>query len=225
MPRPSTSLSEKKQAAKRKFGNDGINVDATGKVICTVCTEEITFTSSHGSDTISNHLESNRHKRMKENGKKQPLILNSIQAAKEKSNDREKFIFNLTKAFTAANIPLYKINHPILKMFLETEMKRSIPDRSTLEKYHVDKVYEASIKTVKAIIGDHPVYFIVDETQDIQGRFVLNILVGKLDGFYSKPMLLRTRFLQATNAAAVSQEIILACTFLWSGTIRYVLKI
>jgi hypothetical protein len=216
---PKLSLMEKKRATKRKFPD--IEIDKHGKVTCSVCIgHEIKYDDNHGNDTLKNHMESQKHKRMK-GGSRQTMLLNAFEKAKDFEDEDEKFCFELTEAFVAANIPLSKLENPVLKCFLEKSMKRKIPERTKLQTKVLDKVFNANLVKVKEVVGDNPIFLIVDETTDACGRFALNILVGKLDGRYDKPMLLCTKFLEATNSETVSQAIISACGFLWDGQILY----
>lgn len=219
--RSTISLKDKKIAAKRKYPD--IDVDEDGNVLCSVCVKGLVFTNKHGEDTIKKHMETAVHKKKKNESStsRQPLLKNIVDKSSQALQGREKFFFELTEAFIAANIPLFKLNHPVLKKFLEKEMKKTIPHRTTLEHNYIDKVYDATISTIKSTIGDFPVYLIVDETQDVEQRFVLNILVGKLDGTYTPPMLLCTKFLEKANADTVSREVLDACIFLWDGKVKY----
>lgn len=51
----------------------------------------------------------------------------------------------------SANIPLHKINNPEFRKFLETYMKRDIPNESTLRENYVDDVYSDTLKKKKKI--------------------------------------------------------------------------
>jgi len=55
-------------------------------------------------------------------------------------------------------------------------------------------------------IAESFVWVSVDETTDIQGRYVANLLVGRLDetGFFP-PHLISMKFLEATNHVTVSR--------------------
>lgn len=74
------------------------------------------------------------------------------------------------------------------------EHKQVLPSVSTFYN-QIEGIYEKTITKIRNSIGEHPIYFTVDETTDARKRFVLNILVGKLDGTVSAPTLLCTIFL------------------------------
>lgn len=72
-----------------------------------------------------------------------------------------------------------------------------------------------------SVYTEHPIYFIADESTDACGRSVLNILVGKLDGFPSNPMLLNTIFLEKTNNTTVQQGVHKACATSYGADIPF----
>jgi len=96
-----------------------------------------------------------------------------------------------------------------------------IPDESTLRKLYIEPLYSEKIEQIRKIVGQNPVYFIVDETMDACKRSVLNILVGTFNGEYSKPMLLREIVLESTNSTTVSQSIMDSFYKLWPNGIKY----
>jgi hypothetical protein len=81
-----------------------------------------------------------------------------------------------------ANIPLKKLQNPIFKNVLEKYSKKSVPDESTLRKNYVPHIYNETIKEIKKIVENRYIYFIVDETTDSCGRYIVNLLLGSMDG-------------------------------------------
>jgi hypothetical protein len=49
----------------------------------------------------------------------------------------DNFCNDLCEAFVAANIPLSKLQNPVLKRFLQKYTNRPVPDESTLRKNYV----------------------------------------------------------------------------------------
>ena len=72
-------------------------------------------------------------------------------------------------------------------------------------------------KTHKIIteIDSKLIYLIVDETTDEMQRYVLNVMVGTLDGKAKKSMLVLTKFLEKTNNSTVQQGILDALNILY----------
>jgi len=190
---------------------------------CKECDKRITFDHSHGSHYITSHLNSKIHQ---ENCKlksrnKQTLLLNSLENAENSKLTNDTFNLELTSALVKSGIPLFKINNPALKEFFENKMKRKMPDESTLRKNCVPPLYDSAIEEIRKVIGFNPIYLIVDETTDSCSRYVLNILVGPLNGNPHKPMLFWCKFLEKTNNITVSQNVNDALRVLWPENIEY----
>jgi len=107
-----------------------------------------------------------------------------------------------------------------LKSFLEKYTGRHTPSPQTLRNY-VDVLYEGSLAKVRQEISDNDLYFIVDETTDVCGRYVLNIMVGVLNGEKVKSMLLSVRYLSKCDANSIGQEIVESCRLIWPQRTQY----
>jgi hypothetical protein len=127
----------------------------------------------------------------------------------------------LTKTFIEANIPLEKLSHPSLRQFLQKYTKRDVPNPFTLRKNYVSKIYENVIAKVRAVLADYPIYLIVDETTDAKNRYVVNIMVGSLNGRQSKPMLISTTFVDQTNNKTINQCIMDSLRVIWPENMHY----
>ncbi|KAI1697669.1 hypothetical protein DdX_18364 [Ditylenchus destructor] len=79
---------------------------------------------------------------------------------------------------------------------------------STLRKNYLKVCYEQTMERIKQDIGESFVWVSVDETTDILGRFVANLLVGRLDetGFHA-PHLIAVKMLEETNFSTVSRYV------------------
>ncbi|KAG0440463.1 hypothetical protein DMUE_1731 [Dictyocoela muelleri] len=72
------------------------------------------------------------------------------------------------------------------------------------------------------ILKEKDIYLMFDETTDVNGRFILNILGGICSkSSRSKSYLIRTVELSKTNSEAVSREIIDLMVELYDGKINY----
>uniref|UniRef100_A0A915DTZ2 DUF659 domain-containing protein n=1 Tax=Ditylenchus dipsaci TaxID=166011 RepID=A0A915DTZ2_9BILA len=62
---------------------------------------------------------------------------------------------------------------------------------------------------IKQTIGDSYIWASVDETTDIKGRYVANLIVGKLDseGFH-RPNLISVRMLEQTNHSTIARFVV-----------------
>ena len=74
--------------------------------------------------------------RINKNLERQMLLKDSV-------HKTSPFNFELCKAMVAANIPFAKLDNSIFKTFLEVNTKHNIPDRTTLTKFYLPKVFAA----------------------------------------------------------------------------------
>jgi hypothetical protein len=197
------------------------------KLYCIVCDKNINVTEKHLKNRVDDHFNSDIHKKNKSlksqkgDHLSQSLIRNAFNKSQEKEKAENIFNNELTLALVDSNIPLYKLNNPTFKSFLEKYTKRSIPSESVLRQKHVKPFYENMIENIRTIVGSNPVYFIMDETTNKCERKVLNILVGVLNGEPIKPMLLDVKFLEKTDSSHVQQALIDSCVILWPEKIQY----
>jgi hypothetical protein len=84
---------------------------------------------------------------------------------------------------------------------------------------YVELIYKNNLKEIREKIGNSDVNFIIDETTDPCGRFVINILVKALDGKKGAPMLLHVNFIEATDSGSIKREFLNACNKLWPDEI------
>lgn len=79
-----------------------------------------------------------------------------------------------------------------------------MPHESTLRKNYVPTIYNETIEKVRACIGDHYVYIMVDETTDARGKYIANLILGTLTpGEAGNPYLIASVELQAANASTI----------------------
>ena len=74
--------------------------------------------------------------RINENRERQMLLKDSV-------HNTSPFNLELCKAMVAANIPFAKLDNTIFKTFLKVNTKQNIPDRTTLTKFYLPKVFSA----------------------------------------------------------------------------------
>jgi hypothetical protein len=85
----------------------------------------------------------------------------------------------------ALNIPLEKLDNPKMRKFLTTYVKGGgdIPEANWLHESYVQKVYSIQQECVKGDMSGMKVAVLADETTDVAGRYVVNILLQPLDAF------------------------------------------
>jgi len=215
MPKDKSSLS----SILCKLAKDNNEFTTDGKVLyCIVCEKNVKITDSgHSNSRFNEHIKSGKHIRSRQIKirNRQTLIPHSLRIAEEKSLAQNEFIADLTKSFIESDIPPQKLSEPSFISFLEKYTGNVLPHRTTLHKNYIQPIYSKTINKIIEIIGESDVYFIADETTDTCNRYVLNILVGTLNGKPVKPMLLSTSFLEKTNHSTIQQSFIDSCNMLW----------
>lgn len=128
--------------------------------------------------------------------------------AKPKKTRSEVVGRELCKTFMAANIPWKKLQNMHLKTFLESNLGIMIPDESTLRKNYMDDCFEGVLTQIQADLEGAPVWIGMDETTDRMGRYVGNVMVGKLDNQgYHHPYLINCAFLDKCDSSVVARLI------------------
>ncbi|XP_023215156.1 uncharacterized protein LOC111617975 [Centruroides sculpturatus] len=123
----------------------------------------------------------------------------------ETSSKKNEFSADLCHAIIAANIPFKTLENTHFRNFLEKYCHQKIPSESTLRKYYVQPAYEDIISRIRDNLKDSYLWFSVDETTDSLGRYVANLIVGKLDADGpSRAYLIYTKQLTKTNHETVA---------------------
>ena len=127
-----------------------------------------------------------------------------------------KICHDWIRVCTAANIPLYKTDNPVLQKFLEDNVGNggSIPKCSQLRDRYLFDVYEAERTELKSLVRGKKVALIADELSDEEGRYVLNVMAVLLHFDELSPngnsvaYLLDSHFLSSTNNKTVAQKVV-----------------
>ena len=73
-----------------------------------------------------------------------------------------------------------------------------------------------ALDSIRQDIAEHHIYVAVDETTDSVGRYMVHIIVGKLDGeAVWSPHLLLCRQLSSTNSSGIARLVDAAMQLLW----------
>ncbi|KAL3080176.1 hypothetical protein niasHS_013848 [Heterodera schachtii] len=112
----------------------------------------------------------------------------------------DKFAAELCSMLLSANIPLFKVNNPSFKAFLEKYCGRSIPHHETLRSNYVKNCFEGVLSKIKDDIGENGfIWCSVDETTDRNGRCMANLLIGLLNERWNAPHLISVKPLLDEN--------------------------
>lgn len=148
-------------------------------------------------------------------------IRNAFQNASNASANQQNFNKSLARWMISSGIPLYKLKLKSTKNFIETHTKFKCPDESTLRKGYLKPVFEETLENIRNEIGDNAIYLIADETTDVLGRYVINIMAGVLDGKPSKSMLVCTVQLHSGTGEVISQTIMDAMHVIYPDGVKY----
>lgn len=106
-----------------------------------------------------------------------------------------------------------KIDHPALKKFLNEKIINggAIPGFHQLQEMYLGAVYERKKEELRTLLAGKPLAVIFDETPDVEGRCVLNILLAALEKDHSGRILAYiadTVFLERCNHSTVSVAVV-----------------
>jgi hypothetical protein len=88
---------------------------------------------------------------------------------------------------------------------LEKYTAHPIPTESTLRKNYFASCYEDTINKIRNGVGKNKIWVSIDETSDVDGRFVANVVVGTLK--YEQPgeiFLLVCEMLERVNNSSIA---------------------
>jgi hypothetical protein len=119
------------------------------------------------------HLRALVRKKEKEDNEKTQMFLNTT--------TNNSFNSELYYMMISANIPISKLKHPDVHSFLFKHTGKTIPDESTIRKYYVSICYNHTIYNIRAYLKDKKLWISIDEINDVEGRFVANVIIGTLE--------------------------------------------
>lgn len=116
------------------------------------------------------------------------------------SRQEDRFSEDLCLALICADIPFFKLTNSVFNEFLSNYTNRKILDESTLRKNYLEICYQNTLKKLVEHMRHEYVYLVVDETTDVRGNYVANLLIGKLSSHEAGyPFLLASKILEKTN--------------------------
>lgn len=204
--------------------NEGVLTTDGLVLFCVACEIRI---SADTRFQVTQHLKTAKHLKnvsLKKSAKQYMLKVNTTNEATCSTFGPQLSTFNkdLREAFTYADIPLYKLEHPKLRAFLETYIKQTIPRESTLRKHYVPLIYAKTVQEIRDSIKDNLIWVSLDETPDACKRSVCNVIVGTLgQNEISKAYLLTVEEIAATNHTTIAKVFNNAMLLLWPEGIRY----
>jgi hypothetical protein len=135
---------------------------------------------------------------------------------------KSSFDEELCNVFLSANIPLTKLNIPIFRNFLHKHTKQIIPDESMLRKNYIDQCYKNTIIKIRDYVRNKYVWVSIDETTDVEGQYVANVIIGTLEvDNPGKIFLLNSEVLEIANHSTISKLFDRSLFILWPGGILH----
>lgn len=120
-----------------------------------------------------------------------------------------------------ADILLTKFKNPTFKKFLEKYTGRALPDERALFEKITSKIFTMKCYTIRVIIGCSSIWVSVNETTDVDGRFIANALIGKLNSEPSKPFLRSCKELDKCNHQTIAKLFNDAMGLLWPLGVKH----
>lgn len=164
-------------------------------LFCKLCEVKV---SAEKRFTVLQHLKTEKHiksvNRIDKPKKSQQLL--------EFNQPNKKCQFNkdLCEAMLFAYIPLNKVENIKFRAFLQEYTGKEIPKEATLRKGYIDDCYQDTLEKIRNYISNNKIWVSIDETTDVEGRFVANVIIGVLltDG-PGEIFLLNTEELEKAN--------------------------
>jgi hypothetical protein len=185
-------------------------------VIFQVCCKKIGCTMK---SQLEQHIRSAFHTKHKQlQCSKKQVLLTQMQ---QESGIRNEFFKDLCHAVVAADTPWYKFQVPKFLSFFEKYCKKQVPDESTLRKNYLHACYQETIVNIREEIGESYIWVAVDETTDVLGRFVANLILGKLDPeALSKSFFILSKVPEHTDHSTVARFVNDGLKVLWPESVQ-----
>jgi len=219
MPKAKSSVSSRLHSYVNEYGNNIFSSD--GEVLfCKVCNVKVSALKRF---TVEQHISREKHtrgvERQKESEKpKTQLLLTDTSITSKKSS----FNLELCQTLLLANIPLNKLNNEHFRKFLEKYIKVDIPDESTLRKNYVELCYNDTMQKIRDYVGNKKIWVSMDETTDVEGRYVVNVIIGTLElENAGKIFLLHTDVLEKANNSTIAKMFDKSMFILWPLGIKH----
>lgn len=209
MPKNKPSMTSVLNNYVKEFGEKVFSSDGS-VLFCKFCEVRV----------AAQHLKTNKHIRAL--NRHQNATTLKVQQQVTLCPKKSTFSKDLCQALISANIPLNKINNKDFRLFLEKYTNKEIPDESTLRKSYVDDIYLETMNKIRSNIAGHKIWVSIDETTDIQGRYIANVMIGTLE--VDKPgqvYLLNSEVLDKTNFSTISKLFDKSMSLLWPDCVRH----
>lgn len=151
---------------------------------CSIAAEKL----SH----VKQHIGTDKHKegitkRNERGSSARQSLLTEHQHQPQTSEKTSEYSMDLCKTFIEANIPLKKAGHPSVVKFLDKYTGKAMPSESTLRRKCVPNLYDDTMKMLREKARGKHIWVSIDESTDVEQRYVVNFIFGILDGDENSP--------------------------------------
>ena len=217
MPKEKPSSAFKLKQLVTDFGENIFSTDS--KILfCKVCEIKV---ASEKRFSIVQHINTEKHKasliRFQKNNERK-----NLQQLMPTTSKKSDFNLDLCRAMLAANIPLNKLANPQFKSFLTKYTGQNIPVESTLRIGYIDDCYTEKMNEIKKLINGKKIWISMDETTDIEGRYIVNTIIGILshDG-PGEIFLINVEELDKTNHSTICKAFDRSLFLIWPEGLHY----
>jgi hypothetical protein len=120
-----------------------------------------------------------------------------------------------------SNIPLHKVEAASFRKFLQKYTTHPVPPESTLRKNCLASWYEDTTNKIRNSVGKNKIWVSMDDTSDVDGRFVANVVVGAVK--HEQPgeiFLLACEMLERVNNSPIAVVFDNAMNLLWPDKVE-----
>lgn len=218
MPKIKPSVSVHLKQLVSEFGDNVFSTD--GSILyCKLCETKV---AAERRFTVTQHIGREKHVRALQRVSSKAATQRLLPSVASTSGKSSQFSKELCDVFVSANIPLFKLNNPKLRGFLEKHTNQEIPDESTLRKNYLPQCYEETLNKIRCGTRGKKIWVSIDESSDAMGRYIANVVIGTLE--VHRPgeiFLLTTEVLEKTNYSTISKLFDSAMFLLWPEGIKH----
>lgn len=155
-------------------------------LFCLLCECSVNATKrSH----VKQHIATDKHKKkiQKTNESGSSVRQSLLTEHHPHTSQISEYSMDLCKAFIEANIPLKKVGHPSVVKFLNKYTEKAMPSETTLRRKYVPILYDDTMKMLREKAQNKHIWVSIDESTDVEHRYVVNFIFGILDGDENSP--------------------------------------
>ena len=121
----------------------------------------------------------------------------------------------------SSNIPLHKVDTCSSLNFLQKHTTHPIPTEYILRKKYLTSCSNGTINKIRYSVGNNKIWVSIDETTDVSGRYVANVVIGILkDDQPADIFLLACEVLEKVNKSSISVVFDNSMKLLWPKEVQ-----